>query len=158
MIPGQIGRRQLIGAGAAFALLAGARGSVGASATALSIKVYKDPSCGCCTAWVERLKDAGFAAQVEERADMSALKVSLGVPDDLASCHTGVAGGYTIEGHVPPGDIQKLLAAQATAKGLAVAGMPINSPGMEMPGAANEPYTVWLFQADGKRTAFARHD
>jgi hypothetical protein len=88
---------------------------------------------------------------------MDALKATLGVPGDLASCHTGVVAGYAIEGHVPAADIKRLLKQKPKAKGLAVPGMPINSPGMEVPGEPNERYTVWLFQADGKRTAFAEH-
>lgn len=154
---GHFGRRQFVGVGVAFAALFIARGASAAAAKKPSIKIYKDPSCGCCTAWVERLESAGFVTQVEERGDMSAVKASLGVPDDMASCHTAVTGGYTIEGHVPPADIKKLLATRPKAKGLAVPGMPVNSPGMEVPGEPNERYTVWLFQADGKRTAFAHH-
>jgi hypothetical protein len=123
----------------------------------LAIKVYKDPTCGCCTAWVDRLRSAGFVAEVEARDDLAALKTSLGVPDDLTSCHTGVINGYAIEGHVPPADIKKLIATRPVARGLAVPGMPANSPGMEVDGAPNERYTVWLFQVDGKRTAFAQH-
>lgn len=149
-------RRQLICAAAALALL-DASGLHAAAPKKPSIKVYKDPSCGCCTAWVERLESAGFVAEVEERSDMNAVKASLGVPDDLASCHTAVVGGYTIEGHVPPDDIKRLLKTRPKAKGLAVPGMPVNSPGMEVPGEPNERYTAWLFQADGKRTAFAQH-
>jgi hypothetical protein len=146
-------RRMLLATAAMFAF-----GSAQArAATPLSIIVYKDPSCGCCTAWVDNLKGAGFKTMTEERSDMDVLKAQLGVPADLASCHTGVINGYVIEGHVPAADIKRLAASRAKARGLAVPGMPVNSPGMEVPGAPNERYTVWLFQADGKRTAFARH-
>jgi hypothetical protein len=123
----------------------------------MSIKVYKDPSCGCCTAWVEHLRRAGFMATIEPRDDINDLKEQLGVPSDLTSCHTGVINGYVIEGHVPAADIKRLVASRAVAKGLSVPGMPMNSPGMEVAGEPNERYTVWLFQADGKRTAFAQH-
>jgi hypothetical protein len=128
----------------------------GAAAKPL-IKVYKDPYCDCCTAWAEHLEASGFTVTVEAHNDMAAIKRRLGVPEDLASCHTGVVQGYTIEGHVPAEDIKRLVAKRTAAKGLAVPGMPVNSPGMEVPGEADEPYTVWLFQADGARTAFARH-
>jgi hypothetical protein len=128
-----------------------------AASTELKIKVYKDPSCGCCTAWADKLTAAGFSVDVEARDDMDALKAKLGVPDDLVSCHTGVINGYVIEGHVPPADIKRLIAKKSTGKGLAVPGMPVNSPGMEVPGEPNEAYTVWLFDKDGKRTAFAQH-
>jgi hypothetical protein len=153
----QIGRRRLLWAGAAFVALA-PLGYAQAAAKKYSIKVFKDPSCGCCSVWVDRQREAGFATTVEERTDMNAVKASLGVPADLASCHTAVAGGYTIEGHVPPADIKRLLATRPKALGLAVPGMPVNSPGMEVEGAPKAAYTVWLFQANGKRsTAFARY-
>jgi hypothetical protein len=147
-----IDRRALLAAGALLAVL-----PARAAPPALKIKVYKDPSCGCCTAWAERLTAAGFSVEVEARDDMDALKAKLGVPDDLVSCHTGVINGYAIEGHVPPADIKRLVATRSAGKGLAVPGMPINSPGMEVPGEANERYTVWLFDKAGKRTAFATH-
>lgn len=122
-----------------------------------AIKVYKDASCGCCTVWAERLTDAGFDVTVDDSQDMTALKAKLGVPDDLASCHTGVIESYVIEGHVPADDIKLLLKKRPKATGIAVPGMPVNSPGMEVPGMADERYTVWLFKKDGKPTAFAEH-
>jgi hypothetical protein len=122
-----------------------------------SIAVYKDPSCGCCTAWVDHLKAAGFTAAVDETADMAAIKSKLGVPDDLTSCHTGLVEGYAIEGHVPASDIKRLLKEKPKAVGIAVPGMPVNSPGMEIEGEPDERYTVWLFTKDGKRSAFAVH-
>ena len=149
-------RRRLLlsAAGAVAALVAPAFAK---PAAPLAIKVYKDPSCGCCEAWVEHLKTAGFATTVEERDDLTELKERLGVPNDLASCHTGVINGYAIEGHVPAADIKRLVKMRAKGKGLAVPGMPVNSPGMEMAGAPNQRYTVWLFQKNGKRRAFAKH-
>jgi hypothetical protein len=147
-----IDRRALLAAGALLALL-----PARAAPAALKIKVYKDPSCGCCTAWADKLTAAGFDVEVEAHDDMDALKSKLGVPSDLVSCHTGVINGYAIEGHVPPADVKRLVTTKARGKGLAVPGMPINSPGMEVPGEADEPYTVWLFQKDQTRTAFARH-
>jgi hypothetical protein len=146
-------RSMLLAAGALLA----SGGAARAATPPLAIKVYKDPTCGCCTAWVDHLKSAGFTATVEARDDMNDIKEQLGVPGDLTSCHTGVIGGYAIEGHVPADDIKRLVAARPKGKGLAVPGMPINSPGMEIPGEANERYTVWLFQVDGKRSAFAQH-
>jgi hypothetical protein len=130
----------------------------GCSATAEPvIKVFKDPSCGCCTTWVDRLKAAGFKTAVDDSQDMAAIKTKYGVPDDLTSCHTGVVAGYAIEGHVPPADIKRLLRDKPRALGLAVPGMPVNSPGMEVPGQPDEAYTVWLFAKDGTRKAFAMH-
>ena len=54
----------------------------------------------------------------------------------LESCHTALVAGYVLEGHVPATDIQRLLLEQPAVRGLAVPGMPIGSPGMELPGWA----------------------
>jgi hypothetical protein len=121
------------------------------------IVVSKDPTCGCCTGWVEHLCQAGFSADVIETSEINRVKVRLGVPDDLASCHTAEIGGYVIEGHVPADAIKRLLAEKPAGKGLAVAGMPMGSPGMEMEGMAPETYEVILFGPSGW-TTFARYE
>jgi hypothetical protein len=102
-----------------------------AHAAGEAITVYKDPNCGCCEGWVEHLRESGFKVKAVDSADMSAVKKRLAVPDDMASCHTGVvdASGQVIEGHVPAAAVQKLIANRAV-KGVAVPGMPANSPGM----------------------------
>jgi len=120
------------------------------------IVVSKDPTCGCCTGWVDHLRQAGFTAEVVETSEINRVKVRLGVPEDLASCHTAEIGGYVIEGHVPADAIKRLLAEKPAGKGLAVAGMPMGSPGMEMDGMAPETYEVVLFGPDGRKT-FARY-
>jgi hypothetical protein len=146
-------RRSLIACSAATAtLIAGC-----AKSEARDMKVYKITECTCCEGWVDHLRAAGFKVSVEERADLAEFNRTLGIPDDLSSCHTGVAAGYAFAGHIPAADVKKFLAASPRAKGLAVPGMPINSPGMEVAGQPNERYTVWQFDADGKRTAFAEH-
>jgi hypothetical protein len=121
------------------------------------IVVTKDPTCGCCAGWVDHLRQAGFSAEVIETSEINRVKVRLGVPQDLASCHTAEIGGYVIEGHVPADAIKRLLAEKPAAKGLAVAGMPMGSPGMEMEGMAPETYEVVLFGPTG-RTTFARYE
>jgi hypothetical protein len=129
----------------------------GATAKPTLITVYKDPSCGCCTKWVEHLQASGFAPQVHDRSDMDSLKDSLGVPKALRSCHTAVAGKYLIEGHVPASDIKRLLASSpAKVLGLAVPDMPAGSPGMEMGGRADR-YDVIAFAGDGSTKSFAHH-
>jgi hypothetical protein len=115
-----------------------------AEATA-KITVTKDPNCGCCNGWVEHLRSAGFAAETLESSALNRVKAKLGVPRDLASCHTAEVDGYVIEGHVPASAIRKLLAERPQAKGLAVPDMPIGSPGMEVDGSPPEEYTVFLF-------------
>lgn len=113
------------------------------AATPPTIIVSKDPNCGCCTGWVQHLRRNGFAATVVETADMQAVKTRLGVPSELASCHTAEIGEYIIEGHVPAQAIARLIAEMPNAIGLAVPGMPIGSPGME--GGTPEIYDVILF-------------
>jgi hypothetical protein len=141
-------------AGAALGALIPARANAAGRPT---LTVYKDPSCGCCTKWVEHLRAAGLELVVHDRTDMDALKDSLGVPATLRSCHTAVAGKYVIEGHVPAPDIKRLIAtAPKGIVGVAVPGMPAGSPGMEMGGRADH-YDVIAFSASGAAKMFARH-
>jgi hypothetical protein len=141
--------------GATLATLLPARSAGAASPT--PITVYKDPACGCCTKWVTHLQANGFAPEVHDRADMDALKDSLGVPAALRSCHTAVAARYVIEGHVPAADLKRLLASKPSKTlGIAVAGMPVGSPGMEMGGRADR-YDVVAFASGGTTRVFARH-
>jgi len=126
-------------------------------ASAPKITVTKDPNCGCCGGWMNHLKAEGFAVEVIETAALDRVKAKLGVPNDLAACHTAEVAGYVIEGHVPAVAIRRLLSEKPQAKGLAVQGMPIGSPGMEVSGSAPESYDVVLFGAFGKRM-FARFE
>lgn len=114
-----------------------------------TVSVHRDPNCGCCLGWIRHLRDAGFAVQVDETSDLEAVRARLGVPPDLAACHTAEVDGYLIEGHVPAAAVRRLLAERPNAKGLAVPGMPVGSPGME--GGKPQPYTVFLFDADGHK-------
>jgi hypothetical protein len=120
------------------------------AAQELLITVHKDPNCGCCSGWVQHLQKAGFVTKVFDTNDIDAVKKRLGVPDDLATCHTAEVAGYVIEGHVPAAALRRFLAEKPQAKGLAVPGMPIGSPGME--GGKPEKYDVVLFGPDGRRT------
>ena len=124
---------------------------------ATAITVYKDPSCGCCTKWVEHLRAAGLKPAVRDRSDMDALKDSLGVPVALRSCHTAVAGKFVIEGHVPAEDLKRLVArAPKGVLGIAVPDMPAGAPGMELPGRRDR-YDVIAFASNGTTSVFARH-
>jgi hypothetical protein len=128
----------------------------GLSVTSLAdptITVYKDPNCGCCSAWVDHLKANGFKAQVHDVSDMLPHKKKLRVPERLASCHTAVIDGYTIEGHVPASQIKRLLAERPKARGLAVPDMPQGSPGMET--GKVDPYDVLLFTDGGRVTVYS---
>lgn len=141
-----ITRRSLVGLLAAAAL--GAPGALAFAADTVVV-VHKDPNCGCCSGWVQHLRDAGFVVQVEEAADLKAVRDRLGVPAALAACHTAEVAGYIVEGHVPAEAVRRLLSDRPKAKGIAVPGMPIGSPGME--GGQPQPYTVVLFGPDGSR-------
>jgi hypothetical protein len=114
------------------------------------ITVHKDPTCGCCSGWVQHLQKAGFPTNVLDTSDIDAVKKRLGVPDDLAACHTAEVSGYVIEGHVPATALKRFLAEKPNATGLAVPGMPIGSPGME--GGRPEKYDVVLFGPNSRRT------
>lgn len=128
-----------------------------AAASSPAVTVYKDPSCGCCGAWIDHLRAAGFPADGIDRTDLQAIKARLGVPATLASCHTAEVGGYVVEGHVPADAIMRLLAERPAARGIAVPGMPIGSPGMEVPGMAPDTYAVVLFGGPQGETTFARY-
>lgn len=119
--------------------------------------VHKSPTCGCCGAWVEHMRSAGFEVEVRESDDLDPIKKSLGVPADKASCHTAQVGDYFVEGHVPADDVKRLLAEHPDARGLAVPGMPAGSPGMEVPAGSEQPYSVDLVASDGSSSPFAQH-
>ncbi|NIP82706.1 MAG: DUF411 domain-containing protein [Gemmatimonadetes bacterium] len=121
--------------------------------------VYKSPTCGCCSAWVDHMRASGYDVEgvdLPQHSELAARKDEHGVPDDLASCHTAVVDGYVIEGHVPAEVVARLLRERPDIRGLAVPGMPIGSPGME--GANPEPYDVIAFDDDGTRSVYERVD
>lgn len=122
-----------------------------------SLDVHLSPSCGCCKAWVKHLERAGFSPRMVESDDMAATKRAFGVPEQVQSCHTAVVAGYFIEGHVPAPQIRRLLAEKPAVLGLAVPGMPVGSPGMEVPGVAPDAYETLLVEADGKTRRYASH-
>lgn len=123
------------------------------------LDVAKSPTCGCCGAWVDRMRAAEFDVRVEEMADdaLYVLKERTGLHPDFWSCHTARIDGYVIEGHVPAEDIRRLIAEQPAALGLAVPGMPIGSPGMEMGGRV-DPYDTLLIGLDGTTSVFASRE
>ena len=132
--------------------------SLRAQAKAPSITVYKDPSCGCCSKWIDHLRQHGFETKTIPAPDVSAVKKKNNVPDRTRSCHTALVGGYVIEGHVPAADIQQLLKKRPSGViGLAVPGMPMGSPGMEVPGGQVQSYDVLAFDKEGRTTVFASH-
>lgn len=150
-------RAFLAGLAAAPLAAAALAGATPARADSLpEIVVWKDPNCGCCGAWVDHMREAGFPVIVNETADMAPVKQRLGVPAVLGSCHTATVEGYVVEGHVPAQAVKRLLAERPEAQGLSVPGMPIGSPGMEVPGVADEDYDVVLF-GEGRMERFSRY-
>lgn len=151
-----INRRTLLAGGIAAAAL-GAAGwlLIPGSAAEADVVVYKSPSCGCCGNWVEHLRAGGFTVAVRERHDLTPVKARFGVPAPLEACHTAEVGGYVVEGHVPATEFRRLLAERPKARGLAVPGMPVGSPGME-DGGRREAYRVIQFGENGY-SVYARY-
>lgn len=124
--------------------------------TALPVlQVWKDPNCGCCGDWVTYLEADGFQVQVFDSGN-TAVRKRLGLPDKFASCHTGLIGGYVIEGHVNAREIRRLLKEKPQAIGLSVPGMPVGSPGMDgaIYGDRRDPYDVVLVLKDGSSRVY----
>ncbi len=118
--------------------------------------VYRDPNCGCCLAWVRIMMNNGFDVRVANIDDLTAIKEKVGVPLDLAGCHTALVDGYVIDGHVPPESVKRLLAERPNVTGIAVPGMPAGSPGMGGPRTA--PLEFFAFTIQGSRTLFYSFD
>jgi len=123
-----------------------------------TIAVAKTATCGCCQVWVDYLTKEGFKVETQDMAagQLTQFKVKHGITPDLASCHTARVAGYTIEGHVPVREINRLLAEKPDAIGLTVPGMPLGSPGMDY-GSEKEPYDVLLIKKDGTTSVFAKY-
>jgi hypothetical protein len=116
-----------------------------------TMEVYKSPTCGCCSKWVDHVREGGFTVKVNELSDeaLASLKEKHGVPRTAQSCHTGLVGGYVVEGHVPVAEVHRLLKEKPSVAGIAVGGMPIGSPGMEVPGQRAQTYNVMTFDKQG---------
>ena len=136
------------------ASLAAALFGVAAYAADTTIDVYKSPTCGCCTKWIDHLRANGFTVRAYDTGN-NAARERAGIPATLGSCHTALVNGYAIEGHVPAQDIKRLLKERPRAIGLTVPGMPMGSPGME--GPRSEPYNVLLINQQGGTTVYSRH-
>jgi len=146
-------RRHFLG----MLLMFAAIGSRPSAQKDVALQVFKDPTCGCCSLWVEHLRKAGFTAKVTDVEDMTAIKAKHRVPSNLRSCHTALIGGYVVEGHVPAADVQRMLKDRPAMLGIAVPGMPIGSPGMEVAGMKPHPYDVLAFDKTGETRVFASY-
>ena len=151
-----LSRRKFISSSAiALGLLMGGTFASPVMSASRRMHVYKSPWCGCCGAWVEHIVANGFEVDVTEMDDVTPVKNSYGINAELHSCHTAVIDGYVIEGHVPASDIERLILERPDAKGLAVPGMPIGSPGMEQ-GGRRDPFNVVIFNED-RIAVFSRY-
>lgn len=128
-----------------------------AGGAAQNIHVYKSPTCGCCTDWMDHLEENGFDVTATNSNNMGRIKAEAGLIPGLGSCHTAYVGDYVIEGHVPAEDIKRLLSQAPQATGLSVPGMPAGSPGMEM-GNRKDPYKVILFNDQGQTRLFSEYN
>lgn len=137
-------------------LLVAAGSALSQSLADATLDVFKDENCGCCVGWVDHMQEAGFASKINHPRDLNGVKEELGVLPKWQSCHTAVTkGGYVFEGHIPAKYIEQFLASPPEgALGLAVPGMPLGSPGMEM-GGRFTPYDIVLMNKDGSSSVFA---
>lgn len=114
--------------------------------------VYKSPTCGCCENYIAYLKRSGFTVKVVNQPNMADIKDKYGVPINLGSCHTVIAGNYFIEGHMPIKAIQKLFAEKQNIKGIALPGMPVGSPGMA--GVKQGAFEIQQVATDGSVSSY----
>lgn len=121
------------------------------------ITMYKNTYCGCCERWAEHMRRAGFEVNVVNMQDIAPLNERIGIPQNVESCHTAKLGNYYIVGHVPVADIFKLLDEKPDVMGISVPGMPVGTPGMEMPGVAPDQYDSVLFNKNGATRIYVSH-
>ena len=155
MNPSKLNRRLLLGAAMFVSMTVSACAQTRPSR---NLTVFKTPTCACCDAWIAHMREAGFSTTITVLPSLQSVRSSRGMPDALASCHTGLIDDYLVEGHVPAQDVIRLLAERPTAVGLAVPAMPLGSPGMETPQGHKEPYDTLLVLRSGATRLFARHN
>jgi hypothetical protein len=126
------------------------------SAAKPQMTVYKSATCGCCSKWVEHMQANGFAVKAVDVDDLDKVKRDNGVPQSAASCHTGIVSGYVVEGHVPADAVLKMLKEKPAIAGIAVPGMPMGSPGMEVPGGQKEAFDIVSFDKAGKTAVYQK--
>lgn len=149
-------RRSIVGAAVTLLAVPMAIRGVLAAQALPPVAAYRNPGCGCCEQWAERMRQAGFSLTMSDDPELAQRREKFGVPADIAGCHTASVGDYIVEGHVPPKDILRLLEEKPVARGLSVPGMPVGSPGMES-AVAGESYDVLIFAADGSSKIFASY-
>jgi hypothetical protein len=124
--------------------------------TPVKIRVHRSGSCTCCGKWLQHMKQHGFQVEDVLEDDMDAVKDRLGIPQELRSCHTAEVSDHVVEGHVPAGDIKRLLGSKSGPYGLSVPGMPVGTPGMEM-GNRRVAFSVIGFDRHGKKAVYSEY-
>lgn len=145
--PARPSRREWLTATGMFAALA-LPSTARALTRAPKLVTKRNPGCSCCEGWATHMRAAGFEIDMSDHPKLNEYKDSLGVPGDLRGCHTSVGEGYIFEGHIPAPVVQRFLKEKPSAKGIAVAGMPAGSPGMESP----DPVAYDVVAFDGTKT------
>jgi hypothetical protein len=125
-----------------------------AVAEAPVMTVYATPTCGCCGAWMEHMRENGFELEVVYQDDLSAIRSEHKLPPEMVSCHIGVVEGFAVEGHVPASTVHRLLEERPEVLGIAAPGMPVGSPGMEHPNGLKQPYGVYTWDENGPKALF----
>ena len=122
-----------------------------------SVDVFKSATCGCCSKWVDHMREAGFTVHVTDlqEPELQKIKDRYGVPANGRSCHTARVAGFTVEGHVPASEVKRLLAEKPQVVGITVPGMPLGSPGMEVSGVTPQPYQVLSFDKSGATKVYS---
>jgi len=128
-----------------------------ATASAVSVDVFKSATCGCCAKWVDHMKAAGFTVHVTDlqEPELQSIKDRYGVQPNMRSCHTARVNGFTVEGHVPASEVKRLLNEKPDVVGITVPGMPLGSPGMEVSGVTPQPYKVYSFDKSGASRVYS---
>ena len=121
------------------------------------VTVYKSATCGCCSAWIDHMKDNGFPVEAHNSENLKEYKVKAKLGAGLGSCHTAFVGDYAIEGHVPANDVKRLLTEKPDISGLTAPGMPMNSPGMAVKGSKPSGYDVISFKDGNTVGVFSQY-
>jgi hypothetical protein len=122
----------------------------------VKMTVYKSPYCGCCTKWVDIMKEKGFDVSTQMVNNVNEIKAKVGITRETASCHTAIVDGYVVEGHVNYSAVKKMLDEKPNITGITVPGMPIGSPGMEQ-GNIKQAYNVIAINKDGSTFVYEKH-
>jgi len=150
------GRRSLLTLAIAVGLAWAGGVWIAAQSARPQVIVYKSATCGCCSKWVEHMQENGFDVKAVDVDDINKVKRDNGVPAAAESCHTGLVNGYVVEGHVPADAVQKMLKEKPAIAGIGVPGMPMGSPGMEVPGGQKDSYNILSFDRSGKTAVYQK--